>query len=149
MQFFNSIIPALALCTALVACSGDKDAPVVSDMSGLVQPSQSTMGASDDLKFELEKPRDPGFIEGIDLSDVPGHDPQIGSDLHIPAPMYIEQNGCAYQLDPATLQPIGGPLDLVTHEPIAESEIILDTPSAVEPTPETKYPNTGIFLEDD
>ena len=71
--------------------------------------------------------------------------------------LYTILNGYAYALDPNTFEPVGPPLDVNTHQPIPqepEPEVVEEPApppvvEIVEPTEETKLPNTGIFLEDD
>lgn len=96
--------------------------------------------------------------------------PSTGSDSAL---YEVGEDGYAYALDPASLEPYGPPLDPVTHEELSAKAIQADSgtaisapeekaiaPSVMEPTPmpdytataptpENKYPNTGVFLEDD
>ena len=102
---------------------------------------------SDELSFDLQQPEEPTFEETENLDSISD---SIG-------PMYIERDGYAYQLDPVTMTPIEQPLDPVTYEPVTlesteedeGSEVVDNSASAEEPTEDTKYPNTGIFEEDD
>lgn len=122
---------------------------------------------ADSLDFDLQVTAPPEFDEAGQA--VPADDSP--SEHVTPAAMFVERNGYVYRLDPATLEPIDIPLDPITHEPIEgekpvvsslepvsppASDVIEDKleeapimPSGVTPTDETKYPNTGIFLEDD
>lgn len=82
----------------------------------------------------------------------------------------VKDDGYAYRLDPQTFEAYGEPLDPVTHEPISGSSVEFSGPTSsaepepdqsdsteitddstvfVEPTEETRLPNTGLFLEDD
>lgn len=82
--------------------------------------------------------------------------------------LYIERDGYAYQLDPATLDVIDIPLDPVTKDPVTiataspsevpeqnvSSEVMdVETPDTsftrVSPTETNKYPDTGIIWEED
>lgn len=82
--------------------------------------------------------------------------------------LYIERDGYAYQLDPATLDVIDIPLDPVTKDPVTiataqpsevpeqnvSSEVMdVETPDTsftrVPPTEANKYPDTGIIWEGD
>lgn len=107
------------------------------------------LGVSEDqLSFGLTKPETPTFQEGLTDGDTAPL-PQGESE------MYTEIDGYAYRLDPATMEPVGGPLDRITHEPVVISDTVAmpeettQSPSQEVPTEDTKYPNTGIFLEDD
>ena len=138
----------VVMVTLLVGCQRD---------DGVVQPQGQSVTTSapdnqqlsvglpeDSIDFNLSREDSPEFTEGLD------------SVVSV-EPMYVERDGYAYQLDPATLQPINQPLDPETYEPVdivkeapVEEEVaVVDSPSAEEPTESTKYPNTGIFLEDD
>ena len=152
------LLATLTLLASLVVCSKkDKDDDVI---AGLKQPT--TTQQTTDLSFDLQATPDPEFSETDDLT---GMEYSTGSLLDA-TPLYIERDGYAYRLDPSTLEPIDVPLDPVTHEPVdvvstsddgvegeegAEvAEVDVEySPSAEAPTEDTKYPNTGIFLEDD
>lgn len=135
-------------------------APAVTDSSS---GQQNLVGLpSDAVQFSLAPIEDPEF------SDI---EEGTAAPLQESDALYVEQDGYAYRLDPATLEPVGGPLDPVTHEPISlESETVAtpapeqssvsaqpelgetsdkDTPTRTEPTQDNRYPNTGVFLEDD
>lgn len=135
------------------------------------QVSTPTVGVNeDDISFGLQHSDTPDF-QDVDGSSSSGFVPSAGPDVNpgltltgTVGPMYTEIDGYAYLLDPATLQPTGGPLDRITHEPVVLSDVTAapegseesdgdvssqGSPSAVVPTDDTKYPNTGIFLEDD
>lgn len=151
------LVLSLAGCGALPGFGGDTSGDT-SGNQGVPTKVDNTvdspqLGVSEDqLSFGLTKPEDPGFNEDL-VSSVQGHEPMPVGD------MYTEIDGYAYLLDPATLEPTGGPLDTLTHEPVVlsdeKSEVsteppVMDiTPSSETPTEQTKYPNTGIFLEDD
>lgn len=66
---------------------------------------------SDDVEFNIERQQDPGFSET--LGDVNS----VGAEGE---PVYEEDGGVAYEIDPVTLERISGPLDIDTHEPVEE-----------------------------
>lgn len=134
--------------------------PPVDDTSG----HHYSVGApADSLDFNLQVTNPPAFDEAGQAVPVE----QTPSQEVTPTDMFVEKDGYAYRLDPATLEPIDIPLDPITHEPIEgekpvvptpaptpdidvdELEGLPSTPSGVAPTDDTKYPNTGVFLEDD
>lgn len=125
---------------------------------GLPEEDVSFGLPEEDVSFELTQPSTPDFEDDV----TPGVEgtvdsPEINPGPTVPdtvGPMYVEQDGLTHLMDPATLQPTGGPLDPTTKEPLQsqqdeEAANQDDSPSAEEPTEDTKYPNTGIFLEDD
>ena len=141
----------LVLAIVLSGCGKKED---VSEDTINDAHSEALAVREEELEFELGTSYP---TEGIDLSDVPSYNGGITPPETV-EPMYIEKDGYAYQLDPATLQPMEQALDPVTHEPVTmdlsdidyeEVETPEESPSAVEPTEDNKYPNTGIFLEDD
>lgn len=158
----GAIVVATALTVSLTGCdtirsllpgsSGGEPTvttPAIDDSAG----QHMTVGLpEDDIDFGLEPVQDPEFSEVPDASAEPVQEDDA---------LYIEQDGYAYRLDPATLEVIDEPLDPVTHEPIetVEPEVVetpevsaeseADTPTRTEPTEENRYPNTGMFLEDD
>ena len=160
---------AALLCLSLTACGGKDDdtagGSALDRLNGVV-PSQTADGAGDqqsgsdtpymtDMPGTAQDTAQPSSLDfsldasapafsNVDLSNTQGDaDP-------VPEALYIERDGFSYALDPDTLQVIDTPLDPVTHEPVEEIEPEPEPePSAIEPTEENKYPNTGIFLEDD
>lgn len=160
----GAIVVATALTVSLTGCDtirsllpgssgGEPTAttPAIDDSAG----QHMTVGLpEDDIDFGLEPVQDPEFSEVPDASAEPVQEDDA---------LYIEQDGYAYRLDPATLEVIDEPLDPVTYEPITVDEEITpetteepvveevqeDTPTRTEPTEENRYPNTGMFLEDD
>ena len=170
-------ILAFMCLTAMVTSSGcDKEDKPGNQMQTNDGAHVST--GFDDLDFDLSKDNEdqPEFEDAFLESDNSSASSENASDAE---PMYIERDGYAYQIDPATLDVIDVPLDPITHEPVLETgdidvelpevppapgydvsesiidkeennqEQTVDTPSAETPTEDTKYPNTGIFLEDD
>lgn len=144
---------------------------MLTDLSGMSGTSDTQTSDEDDLGFTLSND-DPNFT-GLDLNNEPGESEPVTVSSE---PVYIERGGYAYELDPQTLQIIDVPLDINTHLPISQEaepeSVVSDTPDvedeptpSIEVTPEpiitpipstvstptetTKYPNTGIFLEDD
>lgn len=158
------ICAAVALTVSLTGCdtvmsilpggngeNPDTPTPVESDTTG----QHIQVGVpEDDLDFGLEPVQNPEFSDVPDASAEPVQEQEA---------LYIEQDGYAYRLDPATLEVIDEPLDPVTYEPITVDEeptpepteesvveeVQDDTPTRTEPTEENRYPNTGMFLEDD
>lgn len=154
MRKYLCILCALVVALSLCGCSAitnllhqneePEPAPAPSENIQVGVPEE-------DISFDLEEPQAPVFSEQDQEA------PPADEDL------YIERDGYAYKLDPATLEPIDIPLDPVTKEPIEAVDVlddaapvpedIIEMPefpvTAVEPTEEIKYPNTGIFLEDD
>lgn len=139
--------------------SGDSNGTGV---TGSDNPNSFVIGVpEDELDFDMQAGDTPVFG---DVGD-PVENTVDESDASNSEDLYIEKDGYAYRLDPVTLDPIDQPLDPVTKEPVAnyeqnqnqniisdssdENGIPSETPSAVAPTDENKYPNTGIFLEDD
>ena len=144
MKKYLCILCVSLMAFALSGCSA---------ITGLLQRNEESEPAptediqvgvpEEDISFDLEEPSTPVFSEQ-DVTEAPAQE-----DL------YIERDGYAYKLDPATLEP--------TKEPIEATNVVNDTApapedsvqmpefpvTAVEPTEEIKYPNTGIFLEDD
>lgn len=59
----------------------------------------------------------------VDFDINASEDPKFSDDasLGINTPMYEEVDGVAYEVDPSTMERIGGPLDPNTHEPLSES----------------------------
>ena len=136
-----------------------------------LDPSQVPQNPTgEELSFDLELPADPDFNE--DLEPDPTGDGSLMDPTDTPntgdgasdadyEPLYIEMDGYAYELDPITFEPIDVPLDPITRLPVnaeVDDAVLVDEvddnfyeehPSAEEPTEETKYPNTGIFTEDD
>lgn len=127
------------------------------NLDPLPSSSISAAEAQDDIEFDLEGITDPNFDSITDVK------PESVEDV-----LYTVEDGVAYALDPNTLEPYGPPLDPVTHEPIETAPPAVYTPAPTpvpeltpEPTnspiisaqesltPDTKLPNTGIFLEDD
>lgn len=175
---FCIAIVTLACLFMLVGCDklpgfGEDKSTSVSTQQGepvKVDTSAQTpqLGVPEDqLSFGLTHTAPPDFQD-----DIPGS--QEGADGVESAPqpigdMYTEIDGYAYRLDPATMTPVGEPLDVITHEPVVLADVTGDTndenqvqpedtpgqaeeelsPSQETPTEATKYPNTGIFLEDD
>lgn len=158
------LVSGVLLVAVLSGCDilNRESEPPVDDTSG----QHYSVGApADSLNFDLQATAPPDFDEAGQA--VPAEDsPNQGV---APTDMFVEKDGYAYRLDPATLEPIDIPLDPITHEPIeGEKPIVpsseptpttgvavstpeetVTTPSRVAPTEGTKYPNTGIFLEDD
>lgn len=160
------LVSGVLLVTVLSGCDilNRESEPPVDDTSG----QHYSVGApADSLNFDLQATAPPDFDEAGQA--VPAEDsPNQGV---APTDMFVEKDGYAYRLDPATLEPIDIPLDPITHEPIegqkpivpslepaptSTPDVVVDTPeeasatpSGVAPTDDTKYPNTGIFLEDD
>lgn len=154
-------ISALTGCStikSLLPGSNQSDQPPVISS----EPSASLGVPEDEIEFDLQAPSEPVFQEGFqegypgDSIDLDGaipldseQDDSIAED-----DLFVVDGDYAYRLDPHTLEKVGGPLDPVTHEPVEVKEqpqpdADVETPSATEPTDETKYPNTGIFVEDD
>ena len=150
-------ITSFCACMVLSGCS--LNLPFVTQTekqqsTSSAQPTQ--IGVSEDsLDFTIDSSV-PDFSE--DSSEV---DESTGSEIGTGNTLYSIVGEYAYALDPETLQPVGDPLDPVTHEPVQEfssldptvqpenepvpeSSIEIETPTEV-----NKYPNTGIFLEDD
>ena len=71
-------------------------------------------GTGSDLTFDLDQPSQPSF------DNIP-----LVRDDSQPTTLYAMDGDYAYALDPDTMQPTGGPLDPVTHEPVT----IADEPS--------------------
>lgn len=154
----------LASCGLLPGFGGDTSANAPAQQGDPVRVDTSAQSPQlgvpeDQLSFGLSHPTAPDFQD-----DIPGSDMGVGDSSSTAQPvgdMYTEIDGYAYRLDPATMTPVGDPLDVITHEPV----VLADTseagdgegdaptqelsPSQEVPTEETKYPNTGIFLEDD
>lgn len=161
-----SLMLLLGGCNNLPGFGGDKsaDSPTQQGEPVKVDTSAQTpqLGVPEDqLSFGLSHPTAPDFQD-----DIPGSDVGVGDSSSTAQPvgdMYTEVDGYAYRLDPATMTPVGDPLDVITHEPVVLTDVSETgdgdggkdaptqelSPSQEVPTEDTKYPNTGIFLEDD
>lgn len=89
--------------------------------------------AENDVDFNIEEQQDPGF------SGTLGDVNSVGAEGE---PVYEEDGGVAYEIDPVTLERISGPLDIDTHEPIdgIEEETLTgndETTMAEEPSLDT------------
>ena len=166
-MFARVFAAVLTLAVCLSGCSKDANDEINK------QPDDQSAVAGD-LSFELNRGEEPSF------DDVFMEEDTSVSEGSEPEPMYIEKDGYAYQIDPATLDVIEVPLDPVTHEPVLgdtehdvelpdvpadprleleeevvdpivndDNTVVEESPSAQTPNNDNKYPNTGIFLEDD
>ena len=137
-----AVTTALSCVVALSGCNNRKDEDPPS-LSPVASSQSSTSSSSETVDFGLESPPSTNFGD-ID-STVSQTDPGI----------YTIIGGYAYALDPNTFEPIGPPLDPITHMPVelpAEDEPEPEAepePELTKPTETNKLPNTGIFLEDD
>lgn len=128
------------------------------------KPSQAQTEQENNVEFEIEDETNPEF--STDVSDIEMD--TITSD----SPIYEEENGYAYELDPNTLERISGPLDPVTYEPVESTSNESDNPLAPDtqvqepqveestqveqetvsgtttPNSYNKLPNTGLYPEE-
>lgn len=141
-----AVIGAVCFTVALSGC--DRVASIVPGLSDSAStpsvvhesPVIQIGVPEEDLEFELSPSEDPNFSE-------------------VQEAQYVYEGGYAYLVDPATSEVIDTPLDPVSKEPAvlppevsATPEVVeefVQTPTREEPTDVNKYPNTGIFLEDD
>lgn len=152
------VVISLSGCAVVEKFTGGDTGEVSqpSSSSG-IEDNQLTVGVpEEDLNFGLEPESTPTFGE---VSE-----PEQATQEETDDTLYAEKDGYLYRLDPATLEPVGEPLDPITKEPVdltseeeqAPTEQLPpveeeepESPSQEEPTEENTYPNTGIFLEDD
>lgn len=163
------VLALVATVTLLSGCDipfigGDEEDP----------PPTSSQPSPEDLDFELTGGSSSGDLDLSTLPDYRGGTADVG----VPSPLEdlpesssegdlyeVAEDGYAYRLDPATLEPFGPPLDPITHQEISATAVQQDALpqlpveptgatsaadlTAVPPTLENKYPNTGVYLEDD
>ena len=144
-KIFNLILIVLSLL-ALSSCGvianlvgGDSAEP-----ASTPEPTDRiTIGMpSDELQFGLTPNESPNFSDIPDATSSPVQD----SDA-----LYVETDGGEVRVDPATLEPVET-AEQSAVDPGAELDNSADSESEVtstEPTQENRYPNTGIFIEDD
>lgn len=107
---------AFALTLMLCACQTEKPERQPQQNGEATQlPAQGEEGEGNKVDFGLQTPPDPDF-DSPDTSE--------GEKL------YTIIGDYAYELDPATLQPIGPPLDPITHEPVENPVLDGQNPSS-------------------
>lgn len=134
------------LCLLVTACSSeDEEAPPTPEPAMSVR-IDAPLPREDEVQFELNNDA-PNFgaaisgaqVGGVDLSNIPDYTDQLLENQNVDGEGDASQGGSIPVEDAS---PGGGIEQVETPEP----EL---TPSQAIPTPDTKYPNTGIFLEDD
>ncbi len=104
-----AMLLALCMALALCACNADEGSepstpaePPASMDPGAQQTDPGD--ANPDVSFDLQEPPAPDFDS-----------PATGDDS---GKIYTIEGDYAYEMDPATLKPIGPPLDPITKEPV-------------------------------
>lgn len=82
---------------------------VVPRFLGMAEEEQTPVMS--DVEFSITEEQNPDFSGSV------GDMESIGIEGE---PMYEEDGGVAYEIDPVTLERISGPLDIDTHEPVGD-----------------------------
>ena len=149
----QAVVFSLLFMGLISGCSrGNSESYFSSEVSpspaSLESPTIQIGVSEESLTFTLTTDDTPEFGE-IDFDESGG--------------MYVERDGYAYRLDPATLDVIDVPLDPVTKEPVdlnisvdpvpedsadVSSSATTNSATRVPPTDANKYPSTGLLLEE-
>lgn len=119
------LVLVLAMCLSLALCACGKQQTPGAGVSPGSGP-QTTQGG--DTTTDPTQPPAGGSVDfGLQTAPDPDFDsPATGDDS---GKLYTIVGDYAYELDPATLQPIGEPLDPVTHQPVSNPVLDGENPS--------------------
>lgn len=135
MKLKKSLALLLSLCMVLTLCACNKEDKDVTNANPSQQSGQNgTVG-------DQQNPADSQVNFGLQSAPTPDFDsPATGDDS---GKLYTIVGDYAYELDPATLQPIGDPLDPVTHQPVSNPVLEGENPSTPNnPQNQTQEPAT-------